>query len=97
MAKFIVVAATLAGAVLGTAIGAVAQGGYFPPAQTYRQPGNAHYQPYMVDALQALQHARGLLGSAPLDKGGHRIRALAAVDQAINETNAGIQYANTHG
>ncbi len=93
---FALAGAALSGAVLTAGVGAAAQGNYFPPAQTYRQPGNPHYQPYMVDALQALQHARGMLGSAPLDKGGHRIRALAAVDQAISETNAGIQYANTH-
>ena len=97
MAKIIVIAATVAGVVLGTTIGAVAQSNYFPPAQTYRQPGNPHYQPYMVDALQALQHARGMLGSASSDKGGHRVRAMTAIDQAISETNAGIQYSNTHG
>lgn len=86
----------LGGAVLGIAAGAGAQSNYFPAAQVYRQPPSPHYQPYMVDALQALHHARGMLDSSSADKGGHRVRAMALVDQAIGETQAGIDYANTH-
>jgi len=90
------VAAAVGGAALTAAVGAAAQGNYFPPAQVYGAPTSPHYQPYMIDALQALHHAKGMLNSAQLDKGGHRIRAMAAVDQAIAETQAGIDYANTH-
>lgn len=87
-----------AGILVGMGISAsVAMAQYYaPPAAMYRAPPSPHYQPYMVDALSALHHAYGMLNSAPLDKGGHRIRAMTAVTQAINETQAGIDYANTH-
>ena len=50
-------------------------------------------QPHMANALGSLQAARAELARAEANKGGHRERALAAVDQAIAETRAGIAYA----
>jgi len=50
-------------------------------------------QPHMVNALGSLQAARAELAQALANKGGHRERAIAAVDQAIAETRAGIAYA----
>ena len=40
-----------------------------------------------------LQAARAELIQARPNKGGHRDRAISLVDQAINETRAGINYA----
>jgi hypothetical protein len=48
-------------------------------------------QPNMETALHDLQAARGSLERAAHDKGGHRVRALELVDQAISEVQMGIQ------
>ena len=50
----------------------------------------------MNAALTELQAARQELEVAVADKGGHRVRAISLVDDAINETQAGIDYARTH-
>ena len=50
-------------------------------------------QPAMHSALVHLRQARAALESALADKGGHRERAISLVDQAINETQAGIRFA----
>ena len=51
-------------------------------------------QPHMENALGFLQSARNALQNATADKGGHRQRAIAQVDQAIAETRAGIAFDN---
>jgi len=53
-------------------------------------------QPHMEAALSALQSAKAELQQAVADKGGHRVKALADVNDAINETKAGIAFAKTH-
>jgi hypothetical protein len=50
-------------------------------------------QPHMVSALELLQSARTELQRATANKGGHRERALNAVDRAIQETREGIAFA----
>jgi ribose/xylose/arabinose/galactoside ABC-type transport system permease subunit len=50
-------------------------------------------QPHMVSALELLQSARGELQRATANKGGHRERAIGAVDRAIQETREGIAFA----
>jgi hypothetical protein len=57
----------------------------------------ARSQPQMEAAIQNLQAAAQNLQSASSDKGGHRMRALQLVQQAIQETQAGIDYANGRG
>jgi hypothetical protein len=52
----------------------------------------AAVEPNMQNALQALQSAHDWLQRAAPNKGGHRERALRAVEQAINEVRAGIAY-----
>jgi hypothetical protein len=47
-------------------------------------------QPHMVNALNALQTARGELGMAAHDKGGHLPIAIERVDQAINQVRLGM-------
>lgn len=53
-------------------------------------------QPHMNAALTELQAARGELQAAVSDKGGHRVNAIRLVDDAINETQAGIDFARSH-
>lgn len=53
-------------------------------------------QPHMKEALEALRAARHHLEQAEADKGGHRVAALKACDDAIRHTEEGIAYANTH-
>ena len=53
-------------------------------------------QPHMREALEALRAARRHLEEAQPDKGGHRVAALKAVDNAIRHTEQGIGYANRH-
>ena len=50
-------------------------------------------QPNMQNALNALFSARSSLQMATPNKGGHRDRAIALVNQAIAEVEAGIAYA----
>jgi hypothetical protein len=50
-------------------------------------------QPHMQSALDHLRSARSELNSAMADKGGHRVRAISIVDDAIAEVQAGIDYA----
>jgi hypothetical protein len=51
------------------------------------------YQEHMHAALDALRTARSELQMAEANKGGHREAAIRLVDQAIDETRAGIDYA----
>ena len=51
-------------------------------------------QDNMLNALNALRNARASLVLAITNKGGHRERAIQLVDQAIMQTQAGINYAN---
>ena len=50
-------------------------------------------QPHMVSALEMLRSARAELEHASTNKGGHRERAIGAVDRAIQETRQGIAFA----
>jgi hypothetical protein len=56
----------------------------------------AEHQPHMRAALRALHNAKQQLDSAEPDKGGHRVKAIQLVNDAINEVEAGIQYDNKH-
>lgn len=47
-------------------------------------------QPHMQNALHALRNSKAELESALPDKGGHRVKAIGLVDEAIAEVNAGI-------
>jgi hypothetical protein len=51
-------------------------------------------QPHMDAALRMLEGARGELQQAATDKGGHRVRAIDLVDQAIDQVRQGIAFAN---
>ena len=47
-------------------------------------------QPRMQAALAALENAKADLDAAIPDKGGHRVKAIALVNDAIAEVRAGI-------
>jgi hypothetical protein len=53
-------------------------------------------QPHMDAALALLQNARVELAAAEPNKGGHRERGLALIDQAIGQVREGIAFAATH-
>jgi hypothetical protein len=55
------------------------------------------YQGNMEHALAALNQALGSLRESTANKGGHRARAMDLVRQAIDETQAGIAFADEHG
>lgn len=54
----------------------------------------AEKQPMMRNALEKLEDARKNLENATADKGGHRVKALALVNDAIKEVKAGIEFDN---
>ena len=54
----------------------------------------AENQPHMRAALGSLQSARGQLQAATADKGGHRAKAIALVNSAIDEVQKGIAFDN---
>jgi hypothetical protein len=56
-----------------------------------RQP---QVQPAMKAGLEALQIAKGHLQAATPDKGGHRVKAIALTQAAIDEVKKGIAFDN---
>jgi hypothetical protein len=50
-------------------------------------------QPHMAESITLLQSARAELAAATPNKGGHREKGLALIDQAIGEVRAGIAFA----
>lgn len=53
-------------------------------------------QPMMQQALTHLRAAKRSLDKATDDKGGHKARAMALVDQAIDEVEKGISFDRRH-
>ena len=53
-------------------------------------------QPHMAETITILQSARAELVKATPNKGGHRERALALIDQAIGEVRTGMGFAAHH-
>ena len=53
-------------------------------------------QPKMESALASLEQAKQSLEQASHDKGGHRAKAIQAVNQALREVKAGMEYDRTH-
>jgi len=60
------------------------------------QTAGADPQPRMHDALGSLKSALTALQAANDDKGGHRVKAIAATKTAIEQTEAGIKFDNRH-
>jgi hypothetical protein len=62
-------------------------------AQTHRM---AIHEPHMSAAYGHLQQARAELERAAPNKGGHRDRAMQAIDQAMQEIEEGEQFDQQH-
>ena len=56
----------------------------------------AEPQPKMREALELLRQAKAALQAAAHDKGGHRVKALEKVDEAIAQVEKGIAFDNKH-
>ncbi len=61
---------------------------------TATQMASAAPQPHMRAALQALENAAASLEKAVDDKGGHRVKAIGFVKEAIAQVERGIQAGN---
>jgi len=59
-------------------------------------PAFAEFQPMMQGALNSLTTARAKLMNGTSDKGGHRLAAIALVDQAITQVQLAINWDDTH-
>ncbi len=70
-----------------------AVGGAAAAAVTISTAGAEAYQGNMERALASLYSAIGSLREATPDKGGHKANAIRLIQQAINETQAGIEFA----
>ena len=57
---------------------------------------SAEPQPHMQAALATLKTAKDQLQKATPDKGGHRVKAIALCDQAIEEVKKGIEFDDKH-
>jgi len=82
-----------------TAISTIGLVGLALPGLLESQPAASSspaQQPHMRAALEALRTAKRHLEMAEADKGGHRVKAIALVNDAITETQAGIAYAAGH-
>lgn len=53
-------------------------------------------QPKMKEALEHLKNAKAALQAATADKGGHRVKAIEQVNQAIEQVEKGIAFDNKH-
>ncbi|MEO8699786.1 MAG: hypothetical protein ABI867_07070 [Kofleriaceae bacterium] len=62
----------------------------------YVSSASADVQPKMQSALESLRAAKSSLQDATTDKGGHRAKALALTNQAIDQVQAGIKFDNKH-
>lgn len=51
-------------------------------------------QPYMQSALNSLLAAKSSLAKGATNKGGHRVKAISLVDEAIVEVQTGMAVAN---
>jgi hypothetical protein len=56
----------------------------------------AERQPHMAAALHHLEEAEKELQAAEADKGGHREKAIGLTRSAMEETRAGIEFADRH-
>lgn len=53
-------------------------------------------QPHMKEALESLARAKESLQQASHDKGGHRARAIQAINEAMAEVKAGMTFDREH-
>jgi len=66
------------------------------PVSMAKAPAPPVDQPHMQLALDHLRAAKLELEKAEADKGGHRVAAIKATNDAIHHTEEGIEFARTH-
>ena len=66
------------------------------PTSDFGEATPLEAQPHMKAALATLKVAKGQLQKATPDKGGHRVAAIALVNDAIGEVEKGIAYDDAH-
>jgi hypothetical protein len=76
------------------AVPALLAASFFGGCVVTRQADAAQWK--MLDARRALNNALAFLNSAEPDKGGFRVKAIADVNQAIGDVNAGIAAGREH-
>lgn len=59
-------------------------------------PGGRQHHPEIHKALHALERAKSDLQLATHDYGGHRVQAIQAIDQALDQLHQALQYAKTN-
>ncbi len=62
----------------------------------YVQTAHAEEQPHMESAQQLLKMAKEHLQLATTDKGGHRVKAIALVTDAMEQVQKGISFDNAN-
>ena len=60
----------------------------------FSQPLQAEKQPHMHTALKSLQLAKAELKRSSHDKGGHRVKAIGLVKEAIDQVKKGVAFDN---
>lgn len=65
-------------------------------ARPAQNRGMARQEPHMSAALGHLQQAKDELEKATPNKGGHRVKALQLVDQAMQQVHQGEAYYEQH-
>jgi hypothetical protein len=73
--------------VLGGALAAIIGAGQINRA-------DAEKQPHMKMALEHLERAKNQLENATSDKGGHRVKAIALTNEAIEQVKKGMAFDN---
>lgn len=75
----------------------LAAGGAMAAGLLGASTGAEAYQGNMERALSSLFSALASLRESTPDKGGHRVKAMHLIQQAITETQNGIEFADEHG
>jgi hypothetical protein len=74
--------------------GAFAQGAMQKPAP---KMADTHTHPEIHHAIQALENAKHHLEGAQHDFGGHRVKAVEHINQALGELKEALQFAEKQG
>ncbi len=80
---------------LGTATAIVFAAGLAISTQTLADMHHEHH-PELHKAREKLEHAKSDLEHAAHDYGGHRVAAIKAIDTALGELHAAIDYDEHH-
>jgi len=66
------------------------------PAPARQGGGEAAKHPRLHEAMRSLEVAKKHLEAAPKEFGGHRVKAIEHINQAMEEVRAALRYAQEH-